>query len=66
MRKSSKEAEDKEIYRKFQNKQDGHDRGNHTGHFIFLAIFGPIIYPYDPMQFGTAKDVMAPPGPDAF
>ncbi|HHU68827.1 MAG TPA: ABC transporter permease [Thermoanaerobacterales bacterium] len=33
------------------------------GIFIFLAIFGPIIYPYDPMQFGTAKDVMAPPGP---
>lgn len=33
------------------------------GIFLFLAIFGPAVYPYDPMKFGTAKDVMAPPAP---
>lgn len=33
------------------------------GIFLFLAIFGPAVHPYDPMKFGTAKDVMAPPAP---
>ncbi|MBN2051160.1 MAG: ABC transporter permease [Spirochaetales bacterium] len=31
--------------------------------FVFMAFFGPLLLPYNPMVFGNAEDVFAPPSP---
>lgn len=31
--------------------------------FFLLALFGPIIYPFDPQSFGGGEDIMNPPSP---
>ncbi|HPX98011.1 MAG TPA: ABC transporter permease, partial [Thermotogota bacterium] len=43
--------------------------GNKTGFagflilcfFLFIAVFGPFIKPYDIMDFGGAEDILRPP-----
>lgn len=31
--------------------------------FAFVAVFGPILVPYDPLAFGEPSEVLNPPGP---
>ncbi|MBN2874659.1 MAG: ABC transporter permease [Spirochaetales bacterium] len=31
--------------------------------FAVLAVFGPVLVPYDPLSFGSPSDVLNPPGP---